>query len=31
MDVIVNAIAEKTSDLPNVSITWERTIESLTD
>lgn len=28
MDAIVNATAEKTSDLPNVSITWERTIES---
>lgn len=28
MDAIVNATAEKTSDLPNVSITWERAIES---
>lgn len=28
MDAIVNATAEKTSDSPNVSITWERTIES---
>lgn len=28
MDAIVNAIAEKTSYLPNVSITWKRTIES---
>lgn len=28
MEVIVNTIAEKTSDLPNVSITWERAIES---
>lgn len=28
MDAIVNAIAEKTSDSPNVSITWERAIES---